>query len=291
MRKVKPYTHVLPKNKPNSSQHMDSISVDKYGNRINKFYDEAYPVNVLEIPRDNMVRDKSLHPTQKPVALFEYLIQTYSDAGDFILDNCAGSGTTAIAALNLSRNYICMEKNEEYYSIAIKRIDTHKTLLQPSSDNAKKYKSNPITTGNDPMKFFSDDGKEFATLKECRAHERTLEGSFDISGLVGLDEKAILGCLKRETPEDKALGELFEKFARRVCEIRMGQGDLKRKGKVSSAAFASAAEDAAKQESETPMAEDQPLLISDADETETTTSNHETAARGGRGGRHGRHAA
>lgn len=63
------------------------------------------------------------HPTQKPVALFEYLIKTYSNEGDTVLDNCAGSGTTAIAAENLNRRWICIEKDEEYSKIAIERIN------------------------------------------------------------------------------------------------------------------------------------------------------------------------
>lgn len=66
-----------------------------------------------------------LHPTQKPVALFEYLIKTYTNEGDLVLDNCAGSGTTAIAAENLNRRWICIEKEEEYYNKAIERIETH----------------------------------------------------------------------------------------------------------------------------------------------------------------------
>lgn len=63
-----------------------------------------------------------LHPTQKPVALFEYLIKTYSNKGDTILDICAGSGTTGVAAYNLGRNYILFEKEEKYYEIAKERL-------------------------------------------------------------------------------------------------------------------------------------------------------------------------
>jgi site-specific DNA-methyltransferase (adenine-specific) len=65
------------------------------------------------------------HPTQKPVALFEYLIRTYTNESDTVLDNCAGSFTTAIAALNTNRNYICIEKDEKYYEIGTKRIREH----------------------------------------------------------------------------------------------------------------------------------------------------------------------
>ena len=63
-----------------------------------------------------------IHPTQKPIALFEYLIKTYTNENDLVLDNTAGSCTTAIAALNTNRNYICMEKDENYYNIGLKRV-------------------------------------------------------------------------------------------------------------------------------------------------------------------------
>ena len=66
--------------------------------------------------------DKQPHPTQKPVALFEYLIKTYTNEGDLVLDNCAGSGTTAIACLNTNRQFIVMEKEQKYYDIILKRV-------------------------------------------------------------------------------------------------------------------------------------------------------------------------
>ena len=70
-----------------------------------------------------------LHPTQKPVALFEYLIKTYTNEGEVVLDNCAGSGTTAIACLNTNRNYILIEKEKEYIDIINKRIAEHEQQL------------------------------------------------------------------------------------------------------------------------------------------------------------------
>lgn len=66
-----------------------------------------------------------LYPTQKPVKLFEYMIKTYSNEGETVLDNCIGSGTTAIAAINTNRNYIGFELEKEYYDIAIERIHNH----------------------------------------------------------------------------------------------------------------------------------------------------------------------
>jgi site-specific DNA-methyltransferase (adenine-specific) len=77
-----------------------------------------YPRNVLEIASEG----KTIHPTQKPVALFEYLIKTYTNEGEIVLDNCIGSGTTAIAALNTGRFFIGIEKEPQYCEIARKRV-------------------------------------------------------------------------------------------------------------------------------------------------------------------------
>jgi site-specific DNA-methyltransferase (adenine-specific) len=70
-----------------------------------------------------------LHPTQKPVALFEYLIRTYTNEGDTVLDNCIGSGTTAIACINTNRNYIGIEKEEKYWKIAEERAKAHRLTI------------------------------------------------------------------------------------------------------------------------------------------------------------------
>lgn len=78
-----------------------------------------YPRNVLFFDRPH----PPIHPTQKPVALLEYLIKTYSNEGDLILDNCSGSGSLAIAAYNTHRNFICIEKDEKYYNTSIKRLE------------------------------------------------------------------------------------------------------------------------------------------------------------------------
>jgi len=59
---------------------------------------------------------------QKPTALFEYLIKTYTNENNLVLDNCAGSGTTAIACLNSNRNFIVMEKEQKYYDVIVKRV-------------------------------------------------------------------------------------------------------------------------------------------------------------------------
>lgn len=66
---------------------------------------------------------RGLHPTQKPVKLFEYLIKTYTKPGQRVLDNCAGSGTTAVACENLERRWICIEKDPKYFQVAKNRIE------------------------------------------------------------------------------------------------------------------------------------------------------------------------
>lgn len=78
----------------------------------------------LRVPRSiqKFNTEVGLHPTQKPVALFEYLIKTYSNEGDLVLDMTAGSSTTAIAALNTGRKFICIEKEKEYFDISVQRI-------------------------------------------------------------------------------------------------------------------------------------------------------------------------
>ena len=68
-------------------------------------------------------RDRGYHPTQKPVALLEYLIKTYTNEGDTVLDNCMGSGSTGVACINTNRNFIGYELNEKYFKIAEKRIN------------------------------------------------------------------------------------------------------------------------------------------------------------------------
>lgn len=91
--------------------------------KVKKRYDPDFvqPSSVLDfkvVPN----RNGKLHPTQKPVELCEWLIKTYSNEGDLILDNCMGSGTTCLAAKNLGRQFIGIEQEEKYYNIANKRI-------------------------------------------------------------------------------------------------------------------------------------------------------------------------
>ena len=87
---------------------------------IESFNNEYYPTSIIEI--SNASQKGKIHPTQKPVALMEYLIKTYTNEGDTVLDNCMGSGTTGVACKNLSRKFIGIELDENYFEIAKKRI-------------------------------------------------------------------------------------------------------------------------------------------------------------------------
>ena len=77
-----------------------------------------YPTDIITFSKDS-----GYHPTQKPVDLLEYLIKTYTNEGDTVLDNCMGSGSTGVACVNTNRDFIGMELNEEYFKIACGRIE------------------------------------------------------------------------------------------------------------------------------------------------------------------------
>ncbi len=85
---------------------------------------KRYPTTILEF--SNADRHNRLHPTQKPVALFEYLIKTYTNENEIVLDNTAGVCSTAIACKNTNRKWICIEKEEEYCIKSVERILNHK---------------------------------------------------------------------------------------------------------------------------------------------------------------------
>ena len=80
---------------------------------------EGYPKGIISIKSEN---GNKLHPTMKPVALFEYLIKTYTNEGDVVLDNCMGSGTTAVACENLNRKWIGIEREEKYCEVISSRL-------------------------------------------------------------------------------------------------------------------------------------------------------------------------
>lgn len=89
-----------------------------------------YPSEIIEFGLDK----GSVHPTQKPVALMEYLIRTYSNEGETILDNCMGSGTTGVACMNTNRNFIGIEIDENYYNVAEERIKNAVPVQEVAQD-------------------------------------------------------------------------------------------------------------------------------------------------------------
>ena len=118
---------------PKVKQHKDSGKDSVYKWRtLTKAHAQKftnYPVHVLEFKNEAANNKERLHPTQKPLALCEYLIKTYTNAGDVVLDSCAGSGTTLLAAKNTGRNYIGFETDVNYYNIACQRLKRDNTQL------------------------------------------------------------------------------------------------------------------------------------------------------------------
>ena len=128
--KKKPtYNPQMTKGKPRKDFKKNVSNGEAFNNAIvSRVYDNSeglyYPKSILEISNAN--QRNRLHPTQKPVALFEYLIKTYTNEGETVLDNCMGSGTTAVACLNTNRNYIGFELDKNYYKVILDRIEKHK---------------------------------------------------------------------------------------------------------------------------------------------------------------------
>ena len=94
----------------------NKVYVQKYTN---------YPTTILNFAKPN----KAVHPTQKPVPLLEYLIKTYTNEGETVLDNCMGSGTTGVACVNTNRSFIGIELDEHYFDIAKNRIEEAQAAL------------------------------------------------------------------------------------------------------------------------------------------------------------------
>ena len=119
---------VRPSGKKTISKVKHGRTLGARPNQVGREYESytGFPYNVLEFP--NITGKQAIHPTQKPVALCEYLIKTYTLPGEVVLDNCIGSGTTAIACINTGRNFIGIEIEEEYVKIARGRIEKHKKL-------------------------------------------------------------------------------------------------------------------------------------------------------------------
>ena len=104
------------------------VASDERSNRegfVGKVGSGRFPRSVVKI--SNPSAEMGLHPTQKPIKLMEYLIRTYTNEGETVLDNCMGSGTTGVACMNTNRNFIGIEKDDQYFEIAKNRINNHLT--------------------------------------------------------------------------------------------------------------------------------------------------------------------
>ena len=111
--------------KPLRSRNKNGVTVYRSG------LAHEYETHYTNYPRQTLnfkCQREGLHPTQKPVALFEYLILTYTNPGELVLDCCMGSGTTAIAAINTGRDFIGFELDDDYFTIAQNRIDALKEI-------------------------------------------------------------------------------------------------------------------------------------------------------------------
>jgi len=116
----------LVKNSPKAKFNSEVSS--KWDRQITPYVDTGYryPGDILEFRREKL--GSTLHPTQKPLSLVEYLVKTYSNPGDLVLDSCMGSGTTGVACRNLNRDFIGIELDKSYYNIAKDRINDTKSV-------------------------------------------------------------------------------------------------------------------------------------------------------------------
>ena len=113
-----PYTK---KNYRNNDEEDLNFKSDNSGVWVNK--GERTPITVLKFARDNIHKGTNLHPTQKPVKLLEWLIKSYTNENELVLDNCMGSGSTGVACINTNRNFIGYELEPNYFEIAQNRIN------------------------------------------------------------------------------------------------------------------------------------------------------------------------
>ena len=125
--KPKYYPQMILRDKPikkgkNSGAEMyGGVSGLGRADYVGKVYTHKYPETIIEY--SSRAEKRGLHPTQKPVALLEYLIKTYTNEGETVLDNTMGSGTTGVACVNTNRGFIGMELDDKYFEIAKERIE------------------------------------------------------------------------------------------------------------------------------------------------------------------------
>lgn len=122
-----------PQKTPGKAYSKTRSKVAEVYQKVNNFTSNSdglmYPTSILEMAKHGCIgsnhdrQQSSFHPTQKPVGLFSWLIRTYTTEGDLILDNCMGSGTTAIACINENRHFLGFEKDENFFKLSIDRIN------------------------------------------------------------------------------------------------------------------------------------------------------------------------
>lgn len=117
--------NLIVAHKQNSNSKSNILNSEPHTRKYLNTEYTNYPKSII-----SYLREVGLHPTQKPVALLEYLIKTYTNKGDLVLDNCSGSGSLAVACHNTHRNFICIEKNEEYYQKSVERLEREQMQLR-----------------------------------------------------------------------------------------------------------------------------------------------------------------
>lgn len=118
-----------PNHPQGHGEHTEKNSCYGKVNRINPTYeDKKFPRSIIRIKAVHC-NEGQFHPTQKPIELIRYLVRTYTNEGDTVLDNCAGSGTTAVACLKEKRHFIGFELNKEYFEKSLERIEKERRQL------------------------------------------------------------------------------------------------------------------------------------------------------------------
>lgn len=120
--------------KAGGMKNSDSAASNGYV-ALHKTYEYKNPTTLIEFDK---IRKGSVHPTQKPVALMEYLIKTYSNEGETVLDFTMGSGTTGVACINTGRSFIGIEMDENYFNIATKRIVSAQETVNEAKEKANE---------------------------------------------------------------------------------------------------------------------------------------------------------
>jgi len=124
------YPQMIKRDKPikkGGNKQSDAIPIARTENaklfgEQRKQYNEKHPTSIIQF---DVRKGRGLHPTQKPLELMEYLIKTYTNEGDMVLDNTMGSGTTGLACLKTNRQFIGIEKEKQYYDIAVRRLSEY----------------------------------------------------------------------------------------------------------------------------------------------------------------------